>query len=101
MSFGTHASHVALQICKFNNETRSYHAWVSGTPSPDCGARKCPQRTFVVVKEETWKKMVILAYGTRIPHQLPVLENVILHPHVSRVACDDVMTFRVLLLYKY
>jgi len=38
--------------------------------------------------------------GQRFPHQLPVLENVILHPHVRRVACDDVTISRALLLYK-
>ena len=37
--------------------------------------------------------------GQEFPHQLPVLENVILHPHVRRVACDDVTISRALLLY--
>jgi len=38
--------------------------------------------------------------GQGFPHQHPVLENVILHPHVRRVACDDVTISRALLLYK-
>ena len=38
--------------------------------------------------------------GQGFPHQLLVLENVILHPHVRRVACDDVKISRALLLYK-
>ena len=38
--------------------------------------------------------------GQGFPNQLPVLENVILHPHVRRVACDDVTISRALLLYK-
>jgi len=38
--------------------------------------------------------------GQGYPHQLPVLENVILHPHVRRVACDEVTISRALLLYK-
>ena len=32
-----------------------------------------------------------LHMGQRFPHQLPVLENVILLPHVRRVACDYVI----------
>jgi len=38
--------------------------------------------------------------GQGFPHQLPVLDNFILHPHVRRVACDDVTISRALLLYK-
>jgi len=38
--------------------------------------------------------------GQGFLHQLPVLENVILHPHVRRVACVDVKISRALLLYK-
>jgi len=38
--------------------------------------------------------------GQGFPHQLPVLEYVILHPHVRRVARDDVTISRALLLYK-
>ena len=41
-----------------------------------------------------------LHMGQGFPHQLPVLENVILHPHVRRVACDDVTISRALFLYK-
>ena len=37
--------------------------------------------------------------GQGYPHQLPVLENVILHPHVRRVAWDDLTISRALLLY--
>jgi len=37
---------------------------------------------------------------TYIPHHLSLLENVILHPHVRRVACDDVTISRALHLYK-
>jgi len=35
--------------------------------------------------------------GQGFRHQLPVLENVILHPHVRRVACNNVTIFRALL----
>jgi len=42
---------------------------------------------------------VFLHMGQGLPHQLPVLENVILHPHVRRVACDDVTISRALFLY--
>jgi len=38
--------------------------------------------------------------GQGFQHQLPVLENVILHPHVRRVACDDFTISRALVLYK-
>jgi len=42
-----------------------------------------------------------LQMGQGFPHQLPVLENFILHPmYIRRVACDDVTIFRALLLYK-
>jgi len=41
-----------------------------------------------------------LHMGQGYPHQLPVLENVILHPHVRRVACDDVTISRALLMYE-
>jgi len=41
-----------------------------------------------------------LHMGQGFPHQLPVLENVLLHPHVRRVACDEVTISRALLLYK-
>jgi len=41
-----------------------------------------------------------LHMGQGFPHQLPELENVILHPHVRRVACDDVTIPCALLLYK-
>jgi len=43
---------------------------------------------------------VFLHMRQGFPHQHPVLENVILHPHVRRVACDDVTISRALLLYK-
>jgi len=43
---------------------------------------------------------VFLHMGQGFPHQLPVLENVILHPHVRWVARDDVTISRALLLYK-
>jgi len=43
---------------------------------------------------------IFLHMGQEFPHQLPVLENVILHPHVRRVACDDVTISCALLLYK-
>ena len=46
------------------------------------------------------KDMLFLNMGQGFPHQFSVLENVILHPHVRRVACDDVTISRVLLLYK-
>jgi len=45
-------------------------------------------------------KSNFLHMGQGFPHQLPVLENVILHPHVRRVACDDVTNYCALLLYK-
>ena len=46
-------------------------------------------------------KVHIFAYiGQGFPHQLPVLDNVILHPYVKRVACDDVAISRALILYK-
>jgi len=44
--------------------------------------------------------VMFLHMGQGFPHQLPVLENVILHPHVRRVTCDDVTISRALLLYK-
>jgi len=46
------------------------------------------------------KSIMFLAYGKKISHQPPVLENVILHPHERRVACDDVTISRALLMYK-
>jgi len=46
------------------------------------------------------KEIYLLYMGQGFPHQLPVLENVILHPHVRRVACDDVTISRALLLYQ-
>jgi len=41
-----------------------------------------------------------LHMGQGFQHKLPVLENVILHPHVRRVACAYVTISRALLLYK-
>ena len=45
-------------------------------------------------------EQLFLHMGQGFPHQLPVLKNVILHPHVRRVACDEVTIPRALLLYK-
>ena len=38
--------------------------------------------------------------GQGFLHQLPMLENSILHPYVKHVACDDVTISRALLLYE-
>ena len=45
-------------------------------------------------------KLFFLPMEQGFPHKLPVLENVIVQPHVRRVACDDVTMSRALLLYK-
>ena len=37
---------------------------------------------------------IFLHMGQGFPHQLPVLENSILHPHVKQVACDVVTISR-------
>jgi len=63
-----------------------------------------PQNTVYCKASKEWlvlvKEQCFLHMGQGFPHQLPVLENVILHPHVRRVACDDVTISRALLLYK-
>ena len=46
------------------------------------------------------EEQVFLHMGQGFPHQLLVLKYVILHPHVRRVACDDVTISRALLLYR-
>jgi len=42
----------------------------------------------------------LLHMGQGCPQQLPVLENSGLHAHVIQVVCDDGTIFRALLVYK-